>query len=119
MGRRIILLMLDTISGSEKPGCDRSLTHPGSDPKALQMLSRDEGAVYKPLWSRGERLRAGLEDIFRERKIPVTTSGGGPVFQLSFMDTPARNYGDTLKADMKRYSDFGVALFHVEGCGDQ
>jgi glutamate-1-semialdehyde aminotransferase len=26
------------------------------------------------------------------------------------MDKPARHYGDTLKADMKRYSDFGLAL---------
>jgi glutamate-1-semialdehyde 2,1-aminomutase len=77
---------------------------------ALQILSRDEGAVYKQLWSRGERLRSGLEEIFRKRNIPVTTSGGGPVFQLSFMDKPARHYGDTLKADMKRYSDFGLAL---------
>jgi glutamate-1-semialdehyde 2,1-aminomutase len=76
----------------------------------LAILGRDNGVVYERLWSRGERLRQGLEQIVHGRNVPVTTSGGGPVFQLSFMDRPARHYGDTLLADMRRYSDFGLAL---------
>jgi len=33
-----------------------------------------------------------------------------PVFQLSFMDKPARNYRDTLCANRELYSDFSLAL---------
>ncbi len=77
---------------------------------ALQILSRNDGSVYIQLWSRGERLRTGLEGIFQKLGVPVVTSGGGPVFQLSFMTKPARHYAETLLADMKRYSDFGLAL---------
>ena len=38
------------------------------------------------------------------------TQGHGAVFQLSFMDQPARNYRDTMRADKRLYSDFALAL---------
>ena len=40
-GRRIELLMFDTISASLKPGWARSLCHSGSAPKSRQSLSRE------------------------------------------------------------------------------
>lgn len=76
----------------------------------LDVLSRNEGAVYTELWRRGERLRQGLEKILRARGLKIVTAGGGPVFQLSFMEKPARNYRDTLAADTLLYSDFALAL---------
>jgi glutamate-1-semialdehyde 2,1-aminomutase len=76
----------------------------------LEVLTRNGGAVYADLWRRGERLREGLETILRARGFSVVTSGGGPVFQLSFMDKPARNYRETLAADKVLYSNFALAL---------
>jgi len=62
--------------------------------------------VYERLWRRGERLRNAIEEL-----VPgVVTNGGGPVFQVSFMDRRARNYRDTLDADAARYADFAMAL---------
>jgi glutamate-1-semialdehyde 2,1-aminomutase len=75
----------------------------------LGALSRDRDNIYEGLWRRGERLRTALEALLRSRG-PVVTSGGGPVFQISFMEKPARNYRDTLAANSSLYSDFAIAL---------
>jgi glutamate-1-semialdehyde 2,1-aminomutase len=76
----------------------------------LKFLSADGGAVYSDLLSRGEHLRASLEDLLREEGYSVVTSGVGSVFQLSFMEKPARNYRETLGANRELYSDFALAL---------
>ena len=39
-GRRMMLLMLETISASASPGCARSFCHSGSAPNAFHALSR-------------------------------------------------------------------------------
>ena len=54
----------------------------------LEILSRDDGAVYGEMWRRGERLRFGLEEILRGAGFEAVTSGAGPVFQVSFMCGP-------------------------------
>ena len=77
---------------------------------ALDLLSRDGGAVYKDLRRRGERLRTGLEALLSARGYNVVTAGVGPVFQLSFMERPARNYRETLAADKSLYSDFAMGM---------
>jgi glutamate-1-semialdehyde 2,1-aminomutase len=76
----------------------------------LSVLAQDEGSVYRTLRARGERLRTSMEQLLRQQGYAVVTSGVGPVFQLSFMEQPARNYRDTLRANRERYSDFCLAL---------
>jgi glutamate-1-semialdehyde 2,1-aminomutase len=76
----------------------------------LEVLARDGGAVYAHLRRRSERLRTGLETILRSEPGPVVTQGDGAVFQVQFMEQPARNYRDTLAADRNLYSDFALAL---------
>ncbi len=76
----------------------------------LETLSRHRDTIYDRLWKCGERLRLGLQSIFCESGYKVITSGGGPVFQLSFMENRAMNYRDTLRADQARYKDFAVAM---------
>jgi glutamate-1-semialdehyde 2,1-aminomutase len=76
----------------------------------LEILSRDDGAVYGEMWRHGERLRFEVEKILRGAGFEVVTSGAGPVFQVSFMSRPARNYRETLDADKWLYSDFALAL---------
>ncbi len=76
----------------------------------LKVLSRDGGALYADLRRRSDRLRAGLETILRSELAPVVTQGDGAVFQVQFMEHPARNYRGTLAADRQLYSDLGLAL---------
>jgi glutamate-1-semialdehyde 2,1-aminomutase len=76
----------------------------------LRILSRDKGARYEELRARSDRLRCGLEDLLRTHGHEVVTSGYGAVFQISFMEKPARNYRETMAANTSLYSDFALAL---------
>jgi glutamate-1-semialdehyde 2,1-aminomutase len=77
---------------------------------ALDVLAKDNGAVYAPLRARGERLRNEVESLLRSAGFSAVTNGEGPVFHISFADRPPRSYRDTLAADTALYSDFAVAL---------
>lgn len=76
----------------------------------LDVLARDNGAVYKHLERRGDRLRSGLEKRLRAAGYHVVTAGEAAVFHLSFMEQPARRYRDLLVADTAAYSDFALGL---------
>jgi glutamate-1-semialdehyde 2,1-aminomutase len=77
---------------------------------AIEVLVADNPSVYEILRARSRRLQEGLAGALADKGLPVTVSGEGPVFQLSFMPTPARNYRDTLRAETALYSDFALAL---------
>ena len=76
----------------------------------LTTLAENNGAVYDQLWARGERLRTGIAAALTGAGYAVVTSGGGPVFHVSFMDKPARTYRETLSADTAAYSALAMAL---------
>lgn len=76
----------------------------------LDALARNGGELYDHLWSRGERLRTGIEQILVNAGLMAVTSGVGPVFQVSFMPTRATNYRELLAADTALYGDFALAL---------
>jgi glutamate-1-semialdehyde 2,1-aminomutase len=76
----------------------------------LDMLSHQRETIYDTLWKLGEKLRIGLERSLQKRGLKVVTSGGGPVFQLSFMENRAVHYRDTLAADQSKYRDFAMAM---------
>lgn len=76
----------------------------------LAALSRHDAAVLGEIQCRGLRLWAGLEKLFRAAGYAVVVQGTGAVFQVSFMEQPARNYRETLAADRRLYGDFAVAL---------
>jgi len=48
--------------------------------------------------------------LLRDRGFKVVTSGGGPVFQLSFRENQATDYRETLGSDPAQYRDFVIAL---------
>jgi glutamate-1-semialdehyde 2,1-aminomutase len=73
-------------------------------------LKRDADTIYPTLRARGTRLRGGLQQILQQAGLAVVTQGEGPVFQLAFMASPARNYRETLAADRPLYSDFALAM---------
>jgi glutamate-1-semialdehyde 2,1-aminomutase len=76
----------------------------------LDALAHNGGELYHHLWRRGERLRTGIEQILRDAGLTAVTSGVGPVFQVSFMPTPASNYRELLAADTVLYGEFALAL---------
>lgn len=76
----------------------------------LRTLANDNGARYEELKARSDRLRVGLETLLRGKGQQVVTTGHGAVFQLSFMEKPARNYRETMVADKSLYSDLALAL---------
>jgi glutamate-1-semialdehyde 2,1-aminomutase len=49
----------------------------------------------------------------KDAGIPIVTSGDGPVFQVSFMSEPAKNYRDTLRARSDLYADFAMGLLDL------
>ncbi len=77
---------------------------------AIEVLADDDGSIYRGLRARADRLREGIAGALYETGIPVTISGDGPVFQVSFMSAPAINYRDTLRAQTARYVDFAMGL---------
>lgn len=76
----------------------------------LEVLESGRDSIYPRLWRLGDRLRDGLRDCLRAAGIPVSTNGGGPVFQISFQPEAPRNYRETLAADRGLYSDFALAM---------
>jgi glutamate-1-semialdehyde 2,1-aminomutase len=76
----------------------------------LDALAHNGGELYHHLWRRGERLKTGIEQILRDAGLTAVTSGVGPVFQVSFMPTPAGNYRELLTADTVLYGEFALAL---------
>ena len=76
----------------------------------LQALANKNGARYEELKTRSDRLRSGLVTILHGKGHKVVSSGYGAVFQLTFMEKPARNYRETMEADKSLYNDFALAL---------
>jgi glutamate-1-semialdehyde 2,1-aminomutase len=77
---------------------------------AIEVLAADGGSIYRGLRARADRLRQGIASALESNGIPFVTSGDGPVWQLSFMDAPANNYRDTLRAKTALYAEFAMGL---------
>jgi glutamate-1-semialdehyde 2,1-aminomutase len=76
----------------------------------LEVLSRNDGAVYGDLARRGKMLRDGIASLLQSKGYNVVLNGDDTVFHIAFMDRPARRYRDLLAADVQQYSDFVLAL---------
>lgn len=79
----------------------------------LDILSRNHRSLYAGLWRLGEQLRVGIETILKDKGHTVVTSGGGPVFQVSFMSRHARTWRQQLAADQQRYAALALALLDL------
>jgi glutamate-1-semialdehyde 2,1-aminomutase len=80
----------------------------------LDVLSRDDGAVYADLSRRGTRLRNGIVSLLRSKGYSVVCNGEAAVFHIAFTNRPVRRYRDLLAADTQLYSDFVLALLDEE-----
>jgi glutamate-1-semialdehyde 2,1-aminomutase len=72
-----------------------------------------EPGTFARMHAHGHALRARIESAAAARKIPLVTSGSGPVFSVHFgLTAKPRDYRDTLRADAPRYAAFRLALLH-------
>jgi glutamate-1-semialdehyde 2,1-aminomutase len=76
--------------------------------KNLDLLSENDGGVYKQIYAIGDAAIAGLRDIFRRRKIDAIVQGFGPMFQIYFTGRDAiHDYRDYCQlVDTAKYSRF-------------
>jgi glutamate-1-semialdehyde 2,1-aminomutase len=74
----------------------------------LDLLSANDGAVYKQIYAVGDAAISGLRDVFRRNKIEAIVQGFGPMFQIYFTSRDAiRDYRDYCQyADTMKYSRF-------------
>jgi glutamate-1-semialdehyde 2,1-aminomutase len=74
----------------------------------LDLLSANDGAVYKQIYRVGDAAIAGLRKVFRRRKIDAIVQGFGPMFQIYFTDRDAiHDYRDYCQyADTVKYARF-------------
>jgi len=74
----------------------------------LDLLSADDGAVYKQIYAVGDGAIAGLREVFRRRKIDTIVQGFGPMFQIYFTGRQAiHDYRDYCQyVDTAKYSRF-------------
>ncbi|MCF6192609.1 MAG: hypothetical protein L3J76_05710, partial [Candidatus Hydrothermae bacterium] len=64
---------------------------------------------YAELEQRRTFLTRSLQELFRERGIPVSIPGVGSLFSLFFRETPPRNLDEVRKSDANAYA----RLFHA------
>ena len=74
----------------------------------LDLLSGNDGAIYKQIYAVGDAAIAGLRDIFHRRNIDAVVQGFGPMFQVYFTSREAiHDYRDYCQyADTTKYSLF-------------
>lgn len=71
----------------------------------LNQLSKP--GTYQKMHAHGYDIRTTIEEEARKAGISLVTSGLGTVFSVSFgLETPPRNYSDTLKADLVLQKEF-------------
>lgn len=80
---------------------------------SLLELQRDKGQAFEHLWRIGERLAAGLNEVFHETGIAAIVQAVGPMLQVLFTERPS--IGDYREfcahVDRAKYRRFALALF--------
>ena len=78
---------------------------------ALDVLERDDGAVYRQMEIRGTRLMEGLASLGARHKLPVLVQGMPAIFQTFFTRERApRNYRESAACDRDMAMAFHTAL---------
>jgi glutamate-1-semialdehyde 2,1-aminomutase len=74
----------------------------------LDLLSANNGAIYKQIYAVGDAAITGLREAFRGRRIDAIVQGFGPMFQIYFTGRDAiHDYRDYCEhADTGKYSRF-------------
>ena len=62
--------------------------------------------AYQQLYSLGDQMRRGLNDIVERLGIKATVAGIGSVFLTYFMDGPIENYSDLMRNDSQKFVEY-------------
>ncbi len=101
-GRADVMALFDPAHGG--PRLRHSGTHSGSPlPLAAGAAALDQMTpdLYPRLNALGERVRAGLRDIFAEMGVSAQVTGAGSVFSVHFTDEEVWDYPAYARADKK------------------
>jgi glutamate-1-semialdehyde 2,1-aminomutase len=85
--------------------------HPMSVAAALatiEILERPDS--YKHLFSLGDMVREGLNEIIQRRGVEATVAGFGSVFVTYFMQPPVGNYTDLFRNDVAKFVTYRKKL---------
>lgn len=78
---------------------------------ALDVLARDDGAVYREMEARGRQLMDGLAALGVRHKLPILVQGMPQIFQTFFTkDAAPRNYRESAACDRDMALAFHAAL---------
>lgn len=82
---------------------------------SLRVLSEDNGAGFRRLWTIGEQFGAGLRNAFTETGTPAIVQQVGPMLQIMFTDRPAiRDYREFCAyVDRDAYRRLALNLFRA------
>jgi glutamate-1-semialdehyde 2,1-aminomutase len=74
----------------------------------LDLLTANDGAIYKQIYAVGDAAIAALREVFRHRRIDAIVQGFGPMFQIYFTGCDTiHDYRDYCQyADTAKYSRF-------------
>ena len=64
--------------------------------KTIEILKRNNGAIYRRLFELGDLLSQGVNDAIRKHGVKARLQSFGSVWALYFTDKPVRNYRDLL-----------------------
>jgi glutamate-1-semialdehyde 2,1-aminomutase len=80
---------------------------------SLQELSRNKGRAFRHMWDIGERLSAGLRNVFKEKGVKAIVQNVGPMLQIMFTDRASiRDYREFCAfVDRDKYQKFALSLF--------
>ena len=77
----------------------------------IEVMGRDDGAGYRHLWQRGEKMRDGLAALGEAGKLDLRVQGPGPMFHMGFCARDrATSYDDVLDFDGGLYRDFCTGM---------
>lgn len=71
--------------------------------KALEILSRNDGAIYKKLASAGDKVRSGLNDIAEDTGASLQVNGAGSMFQAFYNENTVVDYTTAKMSDADKF----------------
>ena len=84
--------------------------NPISVTAGLATLKQLDHKFYDQLNSKGQYLRAGIENILANRDLDFKVAGLGPMFQLYFTNREIWNYEDARSSDTNRFNHYFQTL---------
>ena len=103
-GRRDLMMNFSPAGGTVYFSGTHNAHPVGTVAGAATIAELENGQVYKHLYSLGEYVRKGLQDIADRLGVPMYVAGYGSIFVPFFMDTelgPPKNYTDLLRTDIE------------------